>query len=76
MTDITEHSILLLRYAYTTNVDFYVKVVYDDSRKRYDITSNLTTTLLITILDDTNYVYYLNGTIEIPRTIGTHTYPA
>ena len=70
---IAEHSILLLTYDYTASTNFTVGVVYED--KKYYITSNLTTTLKVTILNiSENYRYFVNGTEITNPEIKTYTY--
>ena len=69
-----EHSILLLTYDYTASTNFTVGVAYED--KKYYITSNLATTLKVTILNiSENYRYFVNGAEITNPEIKTYIYP-
>lgn len=70
--DKTEHNILLITYEQQENQEINLEVIYDETRKRYDINySGSLSQIKITTLDN-NYIVYFNNEL-LEQTIGTKT---
>lgn len=70
--DKTEHNILLITYEQQENQEINLEIIYDETRKKYNINySGSLSQIKITTLD-TNYIVYFNNEL-LEQTIGTKT---